>query len=176
MMTNKYVLSALTMVAVSLGVGTAQSARMPGSSGHQWPDPDCVPGFCSASGDADMPCFDHGNGLMQNMCQASVSFPRRLLVIPIPVENTATQLHTFSGRIRGNGIALTSCQALVIDSNNGAVGSTVGETTSSSLTNVTMGSANVGSSSLVQVECQVAAMREDNSLGGGVLRVNANPQ
>jgi hypothetical protein len=74
-MTNKYVLSALAMVAVSLGVGTAQSARMPGSSGHQWPDPDCVPGFCSAStSDDDMPCFDHSNGMMENVSVRPTAF------------------------------------------------------------------------------------------------------
>jgi hypothetical protein len=110
----------------------------------------------------------------ENRCSGTLALPKRLLIIPIPLENTATQLHTFSARIRGNGATFTTCQTLVIDSNNGAVGGTVGETTSSSLTNVTMGSANVGSSSLVQVECRVAPF--GGTIGGGVLRVNANPQ
>jgi hypothetical protein len=167
-MMNKYALGALAIAAVSLGVGTAQSARMPGSSGHGWPR--------GAAG----PCFEHSNGLMENTCLATVNpnVTTRLLVVPVPVSNSSNdQSHDFRARFRGNGFHATTCQGLVIGDTNVAIGSSLGSTTSTSLQSRVMGSVTVSPTSVVQVECQVAPSTTTSPIArGGVLRVDAVPQ
>jgi hypothetical protein len=163
-MMNKYALGALAIAAVSLGVGTAQSARMPGNSGHAWPR-------TSAS------CFEGNFGMMENTCfaQANPPITTRLLVVPVPVSNPLnTQAHEFRARIRGNGLHATTCQGLVIDDTNIALGSNLGSTTSTSLQSRFMGNVFVGPTSVVQVECQVAP-NNTNGVRGSVLRVDAIP-
>jgi hypothetical protein len=164
-MMNKHALGALAIAAVSLGVGTAQSARMPGSSGHAWPR-------ASAS------CFEHTNALMENTCipQASPPITQRLLVVPMPLTNTLNaQSYNISARIRGNGIHFTTCQGLLVNEFNSANGTITGSTTSTNLTNVSMGSPSATTSHVLQVECLVAPLNNQNGFRGGVLRVTADP-
>ncbi len=161
---NKYALGALAIAAVSLGVGTAQSARMPGSSGHGWP--------------RTLGCFEHSNALMENTCapQANPPVTTRLLVVPMPVANTLNnQSHNISVRIRGNGLHATTCQALVINDFNMANGGSTGSTTSTNLTTRGMGSVTITPTDVLQVECQVAPNNFQNGFRGGVLRVHADP-
>lgn len=172
-MMNKFVMGALSILGVSLSMGTAQSARMPGSSGHQWPNPLCAPGMCGTG--AGTACFDHSNAVMENRCPQTIQFTTRLLVIPVSVSSVGNPTtHSFTARIKGNGSFATTCQGLVIDNNNSASGSGSNSTTSTSLTTKILGSASVFSDDVVQVECQVAP-QSSGAARGGVLRVNADP-
>jgi len=174
-MNNKHVVGILAVFATSFGVGTAQSARLPGSAGHQWPNPDCAVGSCGAG--QNLSCFEHGFALMENRCSADIITGQsaRLLVVPVPVENTTSQNHTLSARVKGNGSAETKCQTLAINASNSATGSTVGTTTSASLTTVAMGALTLASDIVLQVECWVAPTVPGN-IRGGVLRVIVTPQ
>lgn len=176
-MMNKYTLSALAITTVSLAVGTAQSARLPGAAGHQWPNPDCVSGWCTPGQPESVACFEHTFAAMENRCSPLFGPVTRLLVVPMPTSNTLTQNHTISARIRSNGQATSTCQGLMMDNNNVWTGSNPGQTSGSSFTTVSMGTLFVPNNSVVHVECQVAGTNTSNpNLRGAVLRVAADPQ
>lgn len=169
-MINKYLLTALGALAMSMSVGTAQSAmRVSGASGHQWPNPGCAP-FTCGTGDATL-CFEHAYGMMENRCYTSAQANTRLLVIPLPMTNSAAETMTFGARFKGNGVNATTCQMLVIDGNDGVWASGSQSVTSATLTNKYWGPwGSVPSDTVAQVECQVPGPTA-GGVRAGLLRV-----
>ena len=159
---------ALATAALALVANTASAGYWPGSAGHQWPNPNCAPGKCGGAFTEDaLQCFEHGHGLMENFCAATVERPKRLLVIPIEIAN-GTGFVAFEARFKGSGFTTalsTDCSALRINQNNGVFGLNMSNATPNMVTSNTT-FVEFTNTDTMQFECQVAPVSGTNR--GGV--------
>jgi hypothetical protein len=100
--------------------------------------------------DGNLACFPRTTGFVRNMCDIG-----RFFAVAFPT--TVNANHTVRGRVAGNGVAATQCNAWAISGiTGGARGTPSAGNTSTTPALITMGTLFVANEDTLQVECWVA--------------------